>query len=92
MKHKKTIEVPAVAAHTRVVDGDTTCDLCGKVIVEMVYERKEVTIESQVGEVYPEGGSYESTTVDVCVECFDTKVVPWLQSQGAKMRKEEINV
>lgn len=92
MKHKKTIEVPAQAAYTRVVDDHTTCDLCSKVIVGERYERKEVTIESKVGEVYPGSGYWEETSADICVECFDAKVVPWLQSQGVTMRKERIDV
>jgi hypothetical protein len=30
---------------------------------------------------------YHSITFDICPHCFDTKLVPWLESQGAIGRK-----
>lgn len=68
---------------TRDVVDRTTCDLCGDAIVEAAYVINETTIERRLGTGYPEGGDVETVSVDMCVLCFDTKLVPWLKSQGA---------
>jgi hypothetical protein len=86
MKHIKNVEVPA---HTRKVVDFVTCDLCGGVIKTYRYEVDEVEIMHRTGDEFPEGGSGEETTVDMCGECFDTKLLPWLLEQGAKPETKE---
>lgn len=70
------------ATYTEDVVYRVTCDLCGNSIVEETYVIKETTIERRRGLNYPEGGNTETVSVDMCVPCFDSKLVPWLKSQG----------
>ena len=53
--------------------------------------RVATTIKSSEGTSYPEGGAKKESSVDVCPTCFKTKLVPWLISQGAKIREEEFD-
>lgn len=73
-----------------------TCDLCGREApggkwIDGVYEDKEVKVSFKTGHSYPDGGYYTKFSVDICPGCFMDKVRPWLESQGAVMRKEEID-
>lgn len=87
MEHKKKIEYPA---YTREVVDSTTCDLCKNVIKEPgCYDINEVTIEHKVGHRYPGDYCGERKTLDLCPDCFELKLIPWLQSQGAEMREED---
>ena len=86
MKHMKTIEVPATVKE--VLD-KTTCDLCGIEITVDNYSAEDVTIRHRTGSRYPEGGSGEEVSVDMCGDCFDTKLVPWLRTQGANPKPED---
>jgi ribosomal protein S27E len=84
MKHSKTVEVPA---RTETVTASVTCDLCGKVISRQRGNAEIVEIRHRTGSSYPEGGSGVDFEVDMCPDCFDSKLVPWLQSQGAEIRE-----
>lgn len=87
MKHMKTVAVPAT---TREVVDFVTCDLCGaKIDTRDNYEVNEVEVHHKTGSSYPEGGSGEDVSVDMCGKCFDEKLVPWLRSQGVEPRTEE---
>jgi hypothetical protein len=86
MEHTKEIAVPAT---TRVIVDFVTCDICGAKIWEPGYEVNEVEVRHKTGANYPEGGSGEETSVDICGECFDKKLLPWLRSQGAEPRTED---
>ena len=72
----------------------TTCDMCDADVDECVdnfiYGVDEVTIERSVGSRYPEGTNLEEYKVDLCGKCFAEKLVPWLRSQGAEVRKRDI--
>jgi len=81
MKHTKQVEVPA---KTETQVSYVTCDLCGSKITHISYTVDEVTIKYRTGDSYPDGGSGEETSVDMCGLCFETKLVPWLRSQGAE--------
>lgn len=82
MKHLKTIQIPAT---TREVVDHVSCDLCGaKISQNLDYVVEEVEVRHKTGAAYPDGGSGEETSVDMCGKCFDEKLVPWLRSQGAK--------
>lgn len=87
MKHTKLIQVPVT---TRTIIYAVTCDLCGMEIkLEEEYTVNEVEVRHKVGSNYPEGGSGEETSVDMCGKCFDEKLIPWLISQGAKPNTED---
>lgn len=86
MKHMKTVEVPAT---TRDVVNFVACDLCGAKISVRGYEIDEVEVRHKTGNNYPEGGSGNETSVDMCGKCFDKKLVPWLRSQGVEPRTED---
>jgi hypothetical protein len=86
MKHMKTVEVPA---ETREVLDMTTCDLCGAVIKPGYGNAEEVEVKHRTGSSYTEGGSGVDVRVDMCGTCFDTKLVPWLRTQGADPKPEE---
>lgn len=80
MKHKKTAETRI----TRTWVESVTCDICKKRITVGKFEIDEVEIRHRIGDDYPECGSGEETTVDLCGSCFSAKLLPWLESQGAE--------
>lgn len=86
MKHMKTVGVPAT---TKEVVDFVSCDLCGAKLGESRYDIDEVIVRHKTGSNYPEGGSGEETSVDMCGRCFDEKLLPFLRSQGADPRTEE---
>jgi hypothetical protein len=86
MKHTKTVAVPAT---TKVVVDHTTCDLCQKRIVHNGYNVDQVRVEHRTGSQCSDGGSGYEVSVDICGSCFITKLLPYLESQGAKPTTEE---
>lgn len=70
---------------------DITCDLCKKKITPLEPEAiDEVNITHKKGRIAPGGfgGGYlgfkgEILQVDMCGNCFFTKLIPWLATQGA---------
>ena len=54
---------------------------------------KRTTITLQEGKCYPDGGGDGTTIViDICVECFKTKLIPWIEKQNGIIRKTEWNL
>jgi hypothetical protein len=86
MRYMRVEKVPAT---TRQVVDRVTCDLCGDVIRKKMYSAEEVKVNHRIGNSYPEGGSGTDTSFDICGKCFDERLVPWLQSQGANPRIED---
>ena len=86
MRHMRTVAVPATDRKETV---KITCDLCGQDVVKKCGNADEVIIEHRCGSAYPEGGSGETVSVDMCVTCFEDKLTPWLKSQGAELRTTE---
>lgn len=41
------------------------------------------------GYYYHDGGYYKYMKIDICPKCFLTKLVPWLESQGIKINKDQ---
>jgi hypothetical protein len=74
-----------------------TCDLCGRdgnphTDWELSsYDVNETVVKIEVfqktGESCSDGGSGEAIQVDICPWCFRDKLIPWLESQGAKIQK-----
>ena len=81
MMYYKEVIIPE---STKQVLDRTTCDLCKKTITKEVYSEEAVTIECKTGELYPEGGVGEIANVDMCPDCFKTKLIPWLKEQGCE--------
>ena len=87
MKHKKTITVPA--SESEIIE-KTTCDTCNAELpTRYRHNVDEVTIEYRTGYSCPDGGSGTKIEVDMCGECFNTKLVPFLKIMGADPVKEE---
>ena len=81
MKHMKKRRIPA---RTEDVVAKVTCDICGAEINERHgYDIDKITVERKTGSCYPEGGNNVRVTVDLCGDCFDGKLLPWLKTQGA---------
>jgi len=70
------------------------CDLCKKETAshswgDGMYHDNQVTIEHRWGTNYPDGGIGREIKIDLCPECFDNKLVPWLKSQGVCISESE---
>jgi hypothetical protein len=81
MKFKKRVEVRIEETESRA-----DCDFCGRDMDHDRggFDRNEVTIRAEEGEVYPECDCREVEEVDCCLTCWKEKVKPALQALGAK--------
>jgi hypothetical protein len=88
MKHYKEETVPQ---HTTEVLDQTTCDLCNvDVGAELdTWEVDEVTVSRKAGCSYPDGGNGDTISVDLCGQCFNEKLLPFLKSEGATVTETE---
>lgn len=87
MRHVRTIQIPAT---TKQIIDKITCDICGANVNRGgLYEIDEVSVERRTGTIYPEGGAGTETKVDLCGECFESKLIPWLKAQGANPQTED---
>lgn len=72
---------------------ETKCDLCGKVTKSEwksdCYDQTETEVSLRTGSSYPDGGSGEEITIDICPDCFTEKLIPWVKSQGGNPTTEE---
>lgn len=66
-----------------------TCDFCQKQMKVGMWEIDETTVSCRLGESYPEGGSSINLDIDMCSDCFQAKLIPWIKSQGVEMRETE---
>ena len=74
-----------------------TCDLCGAVAprpydpwVNYEGDVDRVTMSYKKGSHwFNDGGDIKEELFDICPNCWKTKVVPWLKSQGATPRQDE---
>lgn len=89
MQHYEEKHIPAMAARVIKVEGKVTCDICSSVLCQGGFDVNETEIRRRTGEVYPEFGSGKEVTADLCGDCFDSKLIPWLESQGVTMTTEE---
>lgn len=77
MKTTKSVEVPARPARTQEFEV-VNCDGCGAEIKRDGYEFKEATVEFCSGASYPEGGSCDVRSFDICPKCWVEKLEPAL--------------
>lgn len=82
MKQYKTVQVPATQKR---IHEKTLCDLCGTEIKPGYYDVEEVEIRCRSGVSYPGGGSGKEAEIDMCSNCFQDKLLPWVISQGGKL-------
>lgn len=86
------IEIPAKKAKQF---RKLVCDVCGKSTTNYDNwggsdEKISINItKSHTSNMYDGGGDVEETSFDLCEECFDNKLVPFLESLGATKRIHE---
>jgi len=93
-KYKKVKEIQELNRLDEI-----TCDICGKKGKfayegetewgNYTYEELTVTICMNEGNCYPEGGSGKRIYFDICPVCFRNKLIPLLESLGARAYEEE---
>ena len=93
MKVMKTKQIPA---KTEQVLDHVKCELCPRTMKDwnnnwatVTYDVDRIEVCSTVGENYPEGGHATDTILDICPDCFKTKLIPWFKAQGGTPRTEE---
>ena len=91
MKNTKVTIIPEhiVPEQTFIQHLANTCDMCGKVIVTKMYEELEIVVSYKYGDNYPEGGSGDTKSVDLCPECFKNELIPFLESKNCKIQTEK---
>jgi len=73
------------------------CDMCGKISNrgdgwgKHIYEEKSTTIEYDKGEIYPDGGYLEKLSIDLCPDCFEKVLIPFLKSKGVDCEFEDVS-
>lgn len=72
---------------TTVVREWITCDMCNSEVKKGPFDIREGQALLRIGSSYPECGSVTETQVDLCEKCFLSKLVPWLESQGATVQR-----
>lgn len=58
------------------------CDWCKEPIKVARFEIGEVSVSCQTGCRYPDSGEIETVEFDMCVRCFETRLLPLLAAQG----------
>lgn len=75
-----------------------TCDLCGAegkaddwdgVTYSINETEVRVEVRQKQGSNYPDCGFGTEIVVDICPRCFKDRLVPWLESQGARVQRRE---
>ena len=84
MKNKKTVH----RSYDDEVVVSITCDICNKIYKGSDWERKnysvlETEVRMKTGFAYPDGGSGEEITFDICPDCFMNILIPALKELGA---------
>lgn len=88
------VTIPPQPERTETREIGLICDLCGKESRQRagwgngLYEVAEVTIEYKAGYAYPDDWSHDTTVIDLCPDCFTTRLMPWLREQGVMPRVE----
>lgn len=82
-----------IKTETRKILDYCTCDICKSTfnydyIKDFSYLQTNISLIS--GKVYPECDTRVKKFVDICQECFEDKLIPWLESQGATIQEQEM--
>jgi hypothetical protein len=87
MKYMKTV---LILEHEEKVFEKLSCDLCGSLSngdenwAKGNYHHATSMVQIEERESYPDGGHLKETVFHICDQCFNKKLIPWLESQGAK--------
>jgi len=87
MKHMKTV---LILEHEEQVFDKLTCDICGSASnadenwAARDFHHASTAIHLEERESLPTGGHSRDVTYHLCPDCFKSKLMPWLESQGAK--------
>lgn len=98
MEHKEDYIIPGITA-TKVVAME--CEICGVIIKDWnkhegwTNDKREVKVTDISAEIgkknpYDGGGSTVKYVLDICGDCFITKLIPWFKEQGGTVREREI--
>lgn len=89
----KLYEDEQIPAHTRKKEVGIKCDMCREEYFggykEHRYDAIETTVAIKEGQSYPEGGCGDQLNLDICPNCFNGRLIPWLESQGVDCTKSE---
>lgn len=89
MKHCSKQLIPE---RTITVIDHCICDLCGEKIHDPdATETSDRTVERKVTHDNGCEGGSKTESIDICDVCWDSKLVPWLASQGTELRVVEDN-
>jgi hypothetical protein len=88
MEHFKTITIPAKAEETKQVIDFVSCDICKKKIEKDIFSAEEIKIIHKTGSHYPEGGCGEDKSFDICGDCFENTLSPFIESYGSAAKIE----
>lgn len=95
MKKLKTISVPAT---TKEVLDFFKCELCDNTRnnyrhwpggEDGSYSVNTTEVQASTGSNYPEGSNITTVSLDICPDCFNTKLIPWFKLLGGEPRTEE---
>jgi hypothetical protein len=68
----------------------TTCDICGNEIKKYTGSTvDDVEISHRIGKQYPENDDTEYYNPDICGDCFESKIVPFLEGLGVTKDYED---
>ena len=70
----------------------TTCDICGNVFDPAAHVSgyfEEVHFWHRRGDEYSEGGSGDELDLDICPDCMNNIIVPFLKSVGKTVEYKE---
>jgi len=79
-KQKKEIDV--------IIEDYYCCDKCNKKIVEELYNAFNFDFEYNIGATYPEGGSGDKYTLNLCKECAEEFII-FLKANNYRINESE---
>lgn len=90
----RTYKIITPKVEPREVVDEIKCDLCGAGggvphnldgtnWAALNYDVDATMITRETGDSFPEGGTNTIETFDICGDCFENKLKPWMASQGA---------
>lgn len=95
MRKQEKYIVPAQAERVELRETVLICDLCGAEShhrdnwSDEPYSFAEVEINSNYGDRYPNMEGYKTEVFfDLCPNCFDNVLVPFLKSKGAEPQEK----
>lgn len=96
----ETKQVPqreVIKEYTTFVKG--SCDICKKITTKKGYDGlnwdegnynfDHITLKRESGTFYPEGGYKNTIEFDICDECWDNKLIPFLDQFKAVPRETD---